>query len=182
MSERIKLTGAVILEAYCHLRQIERAVDAAISAGWSEYRDYYVVNDKTRLNAFVARLGEFVARPGLSGPIEAVNFCRFKVPLLSSILNRIRSRHAIRKSILQQVAIFLAKMNEVILGPVPPSVPLAVGLMAEASELRFLIEENYRGMRGLRDANDVEHWYRTETLISYSVDKIIEINSGASKE
>ncbi len=173
MSNKISVEAIAILEAYCFLRQIERGIDAAMSESWVDFHRYYAEKSRDRMDRFVESLLKvYPHMPSMICSQSAV-FGRSAFP----IINRFRRKVMINALLLHRIIQFLNEFK-VAIESYGLSVEAASGLMLKAIDLRSGIERAFRGIRGLKEAKSIEHYFRNLDVTTYSIDEILQIHSG----
>ncbi|MDA3873397.1 MAG: hypothetical protein PF795_05505 [Kiritimatiellae bacterium] len=175
MKNHITVDGALILESYCILRQLERGIDAATKETWTEFCDYYRSKDMSRVDRFVDTLRDLCP-----DPIDSTILDKEEAGKKSSLpfINRFRSKHTMPMPLLQGIKKFLDEFSRLLSDGTPSDKEL-VDRMTQAANLRSDIELRYRGMKGLTEANCVEHYFRNDMILSYSIDEIMQIYAGS---
>lgn len=172
MRVRHHIAESVILETYCALRQLERGIDAALSESWNDFIDYYATNHKSQIESLslVFRTAFYEKKKSLD--LKKEGFLKF---LTNSF------KISVTKQLACEIIFFFDEFDKVAASKVNIDDGIKIALRKKASELRSILESQYKRIKGMVEANSVDHYFRSSKIKTYSLDQIRKINRGETE-
>lgn len=164
------ISGQTIIESYCILRQSERGIDAAARESWSDFRSYYSDDLKERISRLISNLQSVHAK-------SVVRHDRhYKINPWRRLLffsNRYGRKHRISGELVAQIEKCIVEFVSYLSDHKKPAQGVCGQYMQKAAHLRSTIEIELYGMRWLKRANNVDHYFRNPVLTTYSIEEIL---------
>ncbi|WP_395752510.1 hypothetical protein [Prosthecobacter sp.] len=168
----VALSGEQTVLLYCHLRACERSLFSLEEGLWIQFMEYYSAKEMAGMRRFVENLREWISAPAQGGSVGALKLLRGR--LVARLSGRAPERCHFRLSLLSAAERALRRFMELRFVRVPPSVAELTALRQEFAELRACVESGCGILRWLPVANEVDCFYKTLSLRSYSIAEILE--------
>jgi hypothetical protein len=174
----LQVNGVVALSVeqtvrlYCHLRACERSLFSLEEGLWVQFMDYFSAKEMAGIRRFVEHLHGWIFAPAADEGAGVLGLLWGRVvPRLSG---RTPDRCCFRRSLLYASEKVLRRFMELWFVRVQPSRADVVALSQEFAGVRSRVESGCGILRWLPVANEVDSFYKTLSLPSYSIAEILE--------
>jgi hypothetical protein len=174
MKRKVMAQRKLLLEIYCHLRATERGLDAVLSESWPEFRQFCLAENIERIAACCATVRGIIG----TNTIAKHNLTPREWVKVFSFIRAKKTRFWVSRNLLACACEVLSSFLEFLKSHYDkPSAPELLHQRKQISCVRAVFESSFAGMKGLRQANEIQHYFRSSFLKSYSLDEILELSS-----